>query len=969
MIRVLLTVPPRMAEHARAARDLPAWLRRLREDPAAPAFLGSDPPGRPLGSGGGTVSILHQAFLAEVRRPGPGALERWISSAQSLVLHAGGESRRLPAYAVLGKAFIPVPPLPGLRPRLVDQVLADFQLPAYAQVLTEAGPGAAALVTSGDVWLDFEASEIPEVRADIAGIGMRVPPEVAQHFGVFFVEKGSGPSGERPIAFFRQKPPAAEIARHLAAHDAYVDTGMWLLSAAALQLLFRRCGFRPERGVFGGEKGQPDHLDLYGEVGAALGRRARVPPRLRALGFSRLASSVIPLESARFHHLGSSRQLLEAMEQLQRGSLGVRRAHRVGCAPGPFEPAAQAPCWIEGASTDRPLRLDGWNLLTGLPQGARVRRLPQLACLDVAPVRGGRYVVRAYHLDDAFRGTPRAATLCGQPAAAWLRARGLDPSASDVQAVRAFPVLEAGEIDQALVDWFFAAAPAPRLTAALRGRPRLSAAEIPGAVDLARYLAERSEQRALGLRASLEVAPLDHDASCLEGDCGSVAELCRDVPWLGRWLRRRGRRLLEGLSRPELELRMALLLSELSRGRARAAFEQAGFGRLQAAMVAPGALPKLRPELSLKEDQIVWARAPVRLDLAGGWTDTPPFCLEAGGTVLNVGVLLNGQPPIQVFVRPTPDPVFRLRSIDLGSAETVATYRALARFRDPGDAFSLPRAALAVAGFLPGFQAGRPFRTLRAQLEAFGGGLELSLLSAVPKGSGLGTSSILAATLLGALNRACTLGLDEIDLYRRVLGVEQLLTTGGGWQDQAGALFPGLKLVETRPGPSQVPTVRYLPETLLAAAANTTVLLYYTGITRVAKRILREIVRDMFLGRAATVRTLESIRANALALYHALQLGDEAALRRCIARSWRLNRALDPGTTSPEIDALIACCGDDLAACKLVGAGGGGFMVLCAKDPAAGQRLRARLEAEPPNPRARFVHFSVADRSLQVTVS
>jgi len=64
----------------------------------------------------------------------------------------------------------------------------------------------------------------------------------------------------------------------------------------------------------------------------------------------------------------------------------------------------------------------------------------------------------------------------------------------------------------------------------------------------------------------------------------------------------------------------------------------------------PGRSP-LRP--ALKEDQIVWARAPVRLDLAGGWTDTPPYTLRHGGRVVNLAVDLNGQPPIQVFCRRT----------------------------------------------------------------------------------------------------------------------------------------------------------------------------------------------------------------------------------------------------------------------------------------------------------------------------
>ena len=68
----------------------------------------------------------------------------------------------------------------------------------------------------------------------------------------------------------------------------------------------------------------------------------------------------------------------------------------------------------------------------------------------------------------------------------------------------------------------------------------------------------------------------------------------------------------------------------------------------------------------MQEDQIVWARSPVRLDLAGGWTDTPPYCIEHGGKVLNVAVDLNGQPPIQVFARLSDRPELVVRSIDLG---------------------------------------------------------------------------------------------------------------------------------------------------------------------------------------------------------------------------------------------------------------------------------------------------------------
>ena len=61
---------------------------------------------------------------------------------------------------------------------------------------------------------------------------------------------------------------------------------------------------------------------------------------------------------------------------------------------------------------------------------------------------------------------------------------------------------------------------------------------------------------------------------------------------------------------------------------------------------------KQRPHLSVYADQIVWGRSPVRIDIAGGWTDTPPFCLMEGGNVVNLAINLNGQPPQQTYEMP-----------------------------------------------------------------------------------------------------------------------------------------------------------------------------------------------------------------------------------------------------------------------------------------------------------------------------
>ena len=83
---------------------------------------------------------------------------------------------------------------------------------------------------------------------------------------------------------------------------------------------------------------------------------------------------------------------------------------------------------------------------------------------------------------------------------------------------------------------------------------------------------------------------------------------------------------------------------------------------------------KQQPRLSVYPDQIVWGRSPVRIDLAGGWTDTPPYCLMEGGAVVNIAIELNGQPPLQTYIKPCREPHIVLRSIDLGAMEVIETY-------------------------------------------------------------------------------------------------------------------------------------------------------------------------------------------------------------------------------------------------------------------------------------------------------
>lgn len=418
-------------------------------------------------------------------------------------------------------------------------------------------------------------------------------------------------------------------------------------------------------------------------------------------------------------------------------------------------------------------------------------------------------------------------------------------------------------------------------------------------------------------------------------------------------------------------IRDAMFRAELlkAEGRDGSPEEQRAFALLREGLVASAYNNRQRPRLDVYPDQIVWGRSAVRIDVAGGWTDTPPYCLNSGGNVVNLAIELNGQQPLQVYVRRCAEPHIVCRSIDLGAQEVIDTYDELSLFNKVNSPFSIPKAALALCGFLPQF-AQDPAPTLRRQLEEFGCGIEITLLSAIPAGSGLGTSSILAATVLGALSDFCGLGWDKMTICDRTLLLEQLLTTGGGWQDQYGGVLHGVKLLQSARGFVQTPVTRWLPDRLWTDSENRAChLLYYTGITRTAKTILAEIVRGMFLNSAPHLAILNDMKEHALQMFEAIQRGSMADYGRLVRLTWNQNKALDSGTEPPLVTQLCSRIDDLCAGYKLPGAGGGGYLYMVAKDPEAAARIKHILTKEPLTASSRFVDMTLSQKGLQVSRS
>ena len=964
-IQKLVSLPCRIVEHFSSLLNgvNPEW------------FTASDPPGKPLGSGGGTANLLFRAWQQAGSELSFG---EWIARDRKLILHGGGQSRRLPAYAPISKLLIPVPVFRWSRGQRLDQTLMDLQLPEYERVLGHAAGDYPVMVTSGDVLLRF-GKKLPEFpQVDVLGLGMWVNPELAKDFGVFFSHRTS----PEEVQFFLQKPTVARIRQLNTEYLPFIDTGMWLLSPRAVDVLLQKCGWNAETQEF--ENGEPTPYDLYAQFGASLGSQAEKPDELIA----GLSAAVVPLPEAEFYHLGASRQLIETATRIQSlepdeskiGLMGARQypsQFLQNCRfEFPLHLDANHSLWIENSTVTARWKLVSEHVLTGIPDNDWDLKLERGICLDMIPIGKTGMCVRVYHIDDTFQGNMGEAGTrwLNQPVAEWFSKRGIQlkdagiEGGTDIQRAMLFPVIPDGAIDPRFLEWMFEQNPAKeeRFAKLWVEHRRLSASGLTQTINLERYFAQQQQNRTNSLAPMLKNGRF---SVFYKLDLAATAEIAVEggftTPPVDEAIRAR----LE----PMQIVRDEMFRSAVARLRDEPKWEEHtrnAFQVMRELIIKNIQLTGVRPQKSVYPDQIIWGRSPVRLDLAGGWTDTPPYCLEHGGKVVNVAVDLNGQPPIQVFARISETPELVLRSIDLGMEHRIRTFEELDTFSRLDSPFPFAKAAFALAGFLPGFVTQPGYRTLREQLEDFGGGIELSMLAAVPKGSGLGTSSILGTTLLAVLSDLCGLGWNLETLFIRTLALEQMCTTGGGWQDQAGGIYRGVKLVETNAGLLQRPLLQWLPEHVFSdESRNQAVLLYYTGVTRLAKNILDEIVRSIFLNADGAMRILEDIGANAQVAADAIQACDYQSLVQSVGRSWKLNQALDSGTNPPAIQAILDEVKDYVAAAKLLGAGGGGYLMMFAKDPEAGSRIKKHLTDNPPNAGARFVDFAISQTGLQRTRS
>ena len=920
-------------------------------------FCTSDPIGARLGSGGGTNWLMEACHQDEAPEK---SFEDWLSAEKRILLHAGGQSRRLPAYAPSGKVLTPIPVFRWERGQRIGQNLLQLQLPLYQRIMNAAPDGLRTLIASGDVYIRAgKLQEIPD--ADVVCYGLWVDPSLAKNHGVFLSKRET----PETLDFVLQKPSVEKLGELMHSHLFLMDIGIWLLSDKAVNLLMSKST---------GKDGEILNYDLYSDFGQALGEN----PTIVDEELNSLKVAVLPLQDGEFYHYGTSREMISSTMAIQNLVYDQRAIMHLGvkahpsiftqncCCEIKFEPS-NPNIWIENSWVPSTWTFTHENIITGVPQNDWTISLAPGVCVDIVPIGESEWVLRPYGFSDAMRGDLQDNTTnyLGRPVEEWLTKRGISADSiegnTDLQNSRIFPVCnDIAEMGR-LLQWMIADTPTVDLASVWSSMRRISANEISDKANLRRLQSQRLTLR----KANLTTLANNHRCSIFyQTNLDDLAHEFHNLQVPVPQPLPESEALLKRINDHMFRSRLLDLNGEDG-----SAEEKKAFALLREGLTEEVVARKQMPHLDVFSDQIVWGRSPVRIDLAGGWTDTPPYCLTSGGSVVNLAIELNGQPPLQAYVKPSKEYRVVLRSIDLGAIEVVSTWDELADFAKVGSPFSIPKAALALAGFLPRF-CQRSYSSLEEQLKYFGCGIEVTLLSAVPAGSGLGTSSILAATVLGAVSNFCGLGWSKDEICNRTLVLEQLLTTGGGWQDQYGGVLHGVKLLSTEGSFKQTPEISWLSDNLFTDPQYQAChLLYYTGITRTAKKILAEIVRGMFLYDTERLLLLGEMKEHAQDVANAIMKGEFAQLGKLIGKTWNQNQLLDSGTNPVQVQAIIDKVQDLCLGLKLPGAGGGGFLYMVAKDPVAALRIREILTTERPNERARFVDMTLSHTGMQLSRS
>ena len=296
------------------------------------------------------------------------------------------------------------------------------------------------------------------------------------------------------------------------------------------------------------------------------------------------------------------------------------------------------------------------------------------------------------------------------------------------------------------------------------------------------------------------------------------------------------------------------------------------------------------------------ARAPVRIDPAGGGTDAPPYSVEYGGCVVNLAVARYAYAQLQ---RLEPGAGAHFYSTDLKQGAWAPSVAALK-----------PDGRL---DFVKGFAT----RLLKGHDDFL-----LVTQSDVPVRTGLGGSGAMGVALTAAMLRATDQPADQIQIAALANEIERHdLGFAGGAQDSYGAAIGGAKRIECHKGGGV--TCRQLslrPDVVRRLERD--VLLIYTGGIHLSETIHQDIKRSYALPNSPTIAAMDRLKAAACTMADALEGGDVGAFASALNESRRGHYALHASCDSDVLRAYFAKLEPFILGGKTCGAGGGGFVAV-----------------------------------------
>jgi len=301
---------------------------------------------------------------------------------------------------------------------------------------------------------------------------------------------------------------------------------------------------------------------------------------------------------------------------------------------------------------------------------------------------------------------------------------------------------------------------------------------------------------------------------------------------------------------------------------------------------------------------IIRARAPLRISFCGGGTDVSPYTEQKGGVVLSATIDKHAYASLE----PIAEPVARVTSLDFG----VTREYPLGQRLEPDGQLDL------VTGTLNAFQAHGPLPS----------GLQVFLRTDAPVGSGLGASSTMVVTLVGVFSEWLRRPLTPYEIAELTFRIEREdLRIAGGRQDQYAATFGGFNFIEFHADHTVVNPLRLRSATVNELEVS--LLLCYTGRTRLGAHIVEKQAQAYAEGRAGVVASLDEMKRLTIEMKTLLLRDRIPEFGEALHEAWEWKKQLQDEISSPAIDRLYARAREEGAlGGKILGAGGGGYLLV-----------------------------------------